>query len=311
MSPRFPGFFLIGAPKCGTTSLYAWLQEHPDTYLPIKEPGFFSPDLLDVRDHPEALQSEAEYLARLCPPEAHGKLVGEATPKYLYSDAALAALAPYAGHIKLIVMLRNPVDLAIAMHAQNLRQGREYEPDFARAWFRGPAIPDDKLTDYSFWGQPGVWLERWLATFPDGDIKVLILEEEMSTNPSKAYADTLTFLGLAPHQLDKYGVENPRRLYRSPYLQGVSRRARRAAYSFLHGLGVTPQGTGLLRLFDRLNGSRPGRQEVSFALRTEISEVLMTDAKRLGRLLGRGDSPWPNFEWEDICVVEETAGGAN
>ena len=298
MSDRFPDFFLIGAPKCGTTSLFSWLQKHSDTYLPVKEPGFLSLDLLDVRAHPEGLQDEAAYLARLCPPEAADKLTGESTPKYLYSDAALAALLPHAGRVKLIVMLRNPVDLAIAMHAQNLRQGREREPDFARAWARGAASPGDALTDYRFWGQPGARLERWMAAFPRADMRVLILEEEMRQDPAGAHAGTLEFLGLTPQPLEHYGVENPRRSYRSPRLQGASRRARRSAYGLLARLGVKPQGTGILNLFDRLNGNRPARTGISAALRAEVAGALTEDARRIARLLERDHMPWNDFNWD-------------
>lgn len=242
----FPDFFVIGAPKCGTTSLFSWLQKHPDTFLPVKEPNYFSPDILDVRDHSNGIRSDAQYLAQICPPEAANKMTGEATPKYLYSDTALAALAAHADHIRLIVMLRNPVDLAIAMHAQNVRQGREKEPDFARAWARGPATVGDQMTDYRFWGSPGVRLEHYMAAFPADRIRVLILEEDMRDQAAATHASILEFLGLAPQQLESYAAENPRRSYRSVRLQGLSRRARRAAYGLMARLGMRPGGTGVL-----------------------------------------------------------------
>lgn len=300
MTERFPDFFLIGAPKCGTTSLFSWLQKHPGTYLPVKEPGFLSLDLLDTRKHPEGLQTEAEYLQRLCPPEVEGKMTGESTPKYLYSDAALERLSAHAGQIKLIVMLRNPVDLAIAMHAQNLRQGREREPDFARAWARGPANSGELLTDYRYWGQPGARLEQWLQKFDRADLKVWILEEDMRNVPERTHAETLAFLGLPPHVLDSYKAENPRRSYRFPRLQGASRRARRAAYGGLARLGIKPLGTGVLRIFDKLNGNRPNKTEIAPDLRAQIATELTEDAMRVARLLGRDHMPWPDFDWDSL-----------
>ena len=85
-------------------------------------------------------------------PRASGKLTGEATPKYLYSDMARARLAQEAERVRLIVLLRNPIDMAAAMHAQNVRQGTNPTPISLRAWARGPAVPDDKMTDYRFSG---------------------------------------------------------------------------------------------------------------------------------------------------------------
>ncbi len=293
----FPDFFVIGAPKCGTTSLFSWLQKHPDTYLPVKEPNFFSHDILDVQDHPDALGPEAEYLARLCPPEAADKLTGEATPKYLYSDTALAALTAHADDIRLIVMLRNPVDLAMAMHAQNLRQGREREPDFARAWARGPAAAGDLLTDYRYWGRPGARLEKYMAAFPAERLRVLILEEDMGENAATTHAEILSFLGLAPHQLQSYAAENPRRSYRSARLQGLSRRARRAAYAVMARLGMRPGGTGVLKVLDRLNGNRPGKTQIPVELRQAVAADLSEDALHVAKLLGRSQLPWNDFDW--------------
>lgn len=294
---RFPDFFLIGAPKCGTTSLFSWLQRHPDTYLPKKEPNFFSPDILDVKGYAGAVQSEADYLERLCPPEAAGKLTGEATPKYLYSDAARSRLAPEAERVKLIVLLRNPIDLAVAMHAQNVRQGHEPEPDFARAWARGAAAPGDRMTDYRFWGRPGAQLERYLNLFPRDRVLVMLLEDEMQAEPAAAHARALTFLGLSPQRLDSYAAENPRKSYRSPRLQGLSRRARRGVYAALNRLGYTSQGTGLLRAFDRLNGNRPGRAELAPELRADVAAELAEDVSRVAVCLGRKRLPWGDFRW--------------
>lgn len=298
MTPTcFPDFFLIGAPKCGTTSMFSWLQRHPDTFLPAKETNFLSHDILDVTDHPDAVHDDAEYLARLCPPEATAKLTGEATPKYLYSDVARARLAREADRVRLIVLLRNPVDLAVAMHAQNVRQGREHEPDFARAWARGAAAPRDRMTDYRFWGRPGEQLALYLNLFPRDRVLVMLLEEEMRYDPAVAHARALTFLGLSPQRLDSYAVENPRKSYRSPYLQGFSRRARRGVYTTLARLGVRPQGTGLLRAIDWFNGNRPGRTELAPALRAAVAAELAEDARSIAACLGRERLPWADFDW--------------
>lgn len=297
MSTRFPDFFLIGAPKCGTTSLFSWLAQHPDTYLPIKEPNFYSQDILDVRAQ-AGFENEAAYLARLCPPEAQGKWTGEATPKYLYSDQALARLAREAGRVKLIVSLRNPVDLAVAMHAQTLRQGRERDSDFARAWDRGPARPGERLTDYRFWGRPGARLAEVLKMVPREDILVLILEEEMRQDPAAAHAKVLRFLGLAPHVLDSYAPENVRQTYRWVRGQGALGQIRRAVYVALSWVGIRPQGkTGLLQGMTRLNNRGQGRVEITPAQRQAVARELAEDARHCAALLGRDRLPWPDFDW--------------
>ncbi|SOB99878.1 sulfotransferase domain-containing protein [Rhodobacter sp. JA431] len=293
---RFPDFFILGAPKCGTTSLFSWLQAHPDTYLPVKEPGFFSPDILELSRHPGAIRTLKQYLDRLCPPDAAGKMTGESTPKYLYSEAALRALSPHAGRIKLIVMLRNPVDLAIAMHAQNLRQGREREPNFERAWSRGPAALGDRLTDYRFWGQPSVHLARWRNAFPAEDIHVQLLEENMKNDPAAAHEEVLSFLGLAPHRMDSYAPQNIRKSYRSARLKSASSRARRSVYRALEVVGITPQGTGILRMLEALNSKPIAQTNSAASVRKELAKTFAEDVSNLARLLGRETLPWPDFK---------------
>jgi len=292
----FPDFFVIGAPKCGTTSLFSWLQAHPETYLPVKESNFFSQDVLDTRREAGAISDFDEYLSRLCPEEATGKMTGEATPKYLYSDQAFEVLSRHAGAIRLIVLLRNPVDLVLAMHGQNLRTGREPEADFVRAWARGPAKPGDLLTDYRYWGRPGARIERYVERFPRADLKMLILEEAMSRDPAAAHADVLEFLGLPPQVLPGYARVNAARAYRWAWLQGNSRRFRRAVLRGAARLGITPPPTGLIGLVNRINGNRPGARHANAEVRAAIAAELSSDTKRVARLLGGGALPWPDFD---------------
>ena len=292
----FPDFFMVGAPKCGTTTIFDWLNQHPDTYLPVKEPNFLSSDILDVSKQPGAISSFEQYAHKLCPQEVTGKLTGDATPKYLYSQTAFDILANRPEPIKILITLRNPVDLTIAMHAQNVRQGRDRQPDFQKAWRRGPESSGDKLTDYAFWGKPGVWVKKYLDTFPAEHCKAIVLEEDLKSRSATTHAEILAFLGLSPQTLESYEALNERRTYRSAKLQGASRRARRMAYGFARRLGYEPGGTGLLAAFDRLNGNHAGRVEVPENVRAEVADALKDDVKILAKTLGRSALPWADFE---------------
>lgn len=312
MMARFPDFFVIGAPKCGTTSVFSWLQQHPDTFLPVKEPNFLSRDIMDSAGEAGAAQDEAEWLERLSPAQAEGKSTGESTPKYLYSDRALARLSQEASHIRLIVMLRNPVDLAIAMHAQNCRQGREKETVFRRAWARGPAKSGDLMTDYRFWGSPGRRLQRYMEAFPADRIRTFILEEEMRHDPQAAHAAILDFLGLQPHVLDDYSVKNERKSYASARLQGVSRQARRSAYAAMQRMGLSaPKGTGLLKVFDRFNQKDGAKSVIGEDVRQQVAAELHEDAMLTARLLGRTELPWPDFDWTQVQHSHKATGQHN
>ena len=112
MRPR-PDFFIAGALKCGTTSLWNYLRAHPAVFMPAnKEPNYFCSDLpADLR---VGTLAEYEALFSTAPPHA---LTGEASVFYLYSKVAIGQIMAHNANAKIIVMLRDPIEAARSMHA--------------------------------------------------------------------------------------------------------------------------------------------------------------------------------------------------
>ncbi len=126
-----PNVFLIGAPKCGTSSLYTYLRGHPQIFMSyFKEPHYFCTDFPGLRRFP----SEAEYLSLFEEATRRHSLIGEASSRYLYSVEAVAGIERFAKDARYIVMLRNPVDLVYSLHGQLVYQYTESERDFETAW---------------------------------------------------------------------------------------------------------------------------------------------------------------------------------
>jgi hypothetical protein len=124
-----PTFFIVGAPKSGTTALAVYLQDHPMVcFSEDKEPQYFALDLPGQR----LVTDEAQYLAFFHPSETN-KIAGEASVFYLYSKVAIQNIAKFDQNAKLIVMLRNPIDIVHSFHAQLVFSGEEDERDFAEA----------------------------------------------------------------------------------------------------------------------------------------------------------------------------------
>lgn len=124
-----PNFFIVGAPKCGTTALFQYLEQHPDVFMSAaKEPHYFATDL----KAPMYVQDTDRYVA-LFSDWAGEKAVGEASPLYLYSENMAAGIAAYKPDAKVIVMLRNPVDTAYSLHSGLVANGREDLKDFGAA----------------------------------------------------------------------------------------------------------------------------------------------------------------------------------
>ncbi|MFQ5569664.1 MAG: sulfotransferase [Rhodothermales bacterium] len=125
-----PNFVIIGAQKAGTTSLYHYLDQHPDVFMSaIKEPRFFShlAKLEAGIAHPgsEAVTSLEAY--RHLFDNATAKAVGEASVAYLDIPGTAHCMKQYIPHAKLIVLLRNPADRAYSQYLMHVREGTEHD----------------------------------------------------------------------------------------------------------------------------------------------------------------------------------------
>lgn len=138
-----PNFLIIGASKAGTTSLYDYLDQHPDIYMsPRKEtnffarvngdPGYYEPvDELRkrLRRPIKTLEAYQALFARV----ANEKAIGEASPWYLLEDQVPERIQDYIRQVKLIAILRNPVEQAYSLFQDYIRAGKEPQADFLQA----------------------------------------------------------------------------------------------------------------------------------------------------------------------------------
>src|SRR5438034_3527344 len=115
---KIPGFFIVGAPKCGTTAMNDYLAGHPDIFMAKKEIHYFGSDL-EIKQ--KKLSGE-EYLDFFKEGE-HKYIVGESSVWYLYSKNAAAEIKAFSPGAKIIIMLRNPVDMLPSLHSQHIFDG--------------------------------------------------------------------------------------------------------------------------------------------------------------------------------------------
>ena len=102
---RLPDFLIIGAQKCGTSSMFAYLNQHPQMKLPdVKEIHFFDLNYSNGLDW---------YTSHFPPASlSHRMVTGEASPYYLFHPHVPERVRLHCPDVKLVVMLRNPVDRA-------------------------------------------------------------------------------------------------------------------------------------------------------------------------------------------------------
>jgi hypothetical protein len=115
-------FLLVGAQKSGTTSLHAYLSEHPDISMAKKkEVHFFDTDENFFEKKPDY----NHYHSFFDLDQQAGKIYGEATPSYMYCRNAPARIWQYNKNMKIIVILRNPVERAFSHWNMEVSRGAE------------------------------------------------------------------------------------------------------------------------------------------------------------------------------------------
>ena len=200
-----PTFLILGAAKSGTTSLNAYLQQHPQVFMtPTKETYFFMtdgvrPDFQGPHEYANqhAIYKLEDYRSQFS--AANGALArGEACPAYLYDKRAPERIKALVPDVKLIAILRQPVDRAHSGYMHMVRGGHETARDFR------DALGQEESRIAARWGY--MWhyqrvgrylpqLQRYADLFPSSQIRVY-LHEELESEPAAVVRDIFGFLGI-------------------------------------------------------------------------------------------------------------------
>ncbi len=286
-----PNFFIIGAPKCGTTSLAAWLAENPNIYMSrTKEPHFFN------TDHKRFINSLQSYERLFSDATDRHGAVGEASVWYLYSSSAVANILAYNPAVKFIVMLRNPIEMAPSLHEELVFTGREDEPDFASAWSlqearrQGSHLPrmvwEPKYLQYGDLCSLGVQVERLFELVPRDHVKIILLDD-LSSDPGGVYRSVLQFLGVDDDHRQDFTTLNRAKSRRWPGLLAVAW----AVTTAKRALGIEG-GLGLWKRIDAANRVERPRSPVSSDTRKILQDYFRRDIARLQVLIGRDLGHW-------------------
>ena len=127
---KMPNFLIVGAAKSGTTSLYAYLKQHPDIFMPEwKELSFFSGDEYT----PLHKVKKPRYYRTVFAGAKNESAIGEASTSYLYDQTAAAAIKAKLGNIKIIIVLRDPVSMSYSLYSHQVRKEGETADSFEEA----------------------------------------------------------------------------------------------------------------------------------------------------------------------------------
>ena len=252
-----PTFLIIGAAKAGTTSLFSYIAQHPSIFTPnVKEPRYFAiaeaehkawkgPDWMSGLDQTSFVDEWRRYEQLFDGSDLYAA-AGEASTLYLYDKNAPRRIAERLPEVKLVAVLRHPVDRAFSHFVMNWQAGVETTTTFSEAL----SLEAERIEKgwsptyhYATRGLYGEQLARYKQHFSDDQLLVL-LYDDYSHNPVDTVKRAFRWIGVAPYDVDTsrrlntasrvppnsaveklIGAADPLRRFLKSFLPGCARQA--------------------------------------------------------------------------------------
>ncbi len=294
-----PNLFIVGAPKCGTTSMHDYLDQHPEIFMSRnKEPRHFADELeIDPRRY---IGDRSTYLG-LFQEGRDARYRGESSPLYLFSQTAAQRIKEFEPDARIIIMLRNPVDMINSLHLERINTGNEdllslqealdAEPE-RREGKRIP--PTTRLKNCHVYTEIATFspqVQRFFDQF-DRDKVHIIIFDDLKSNVQRVYRETLEFLQVDPNVEVDLGIRN-----QSRPVTGTDLAIKRffTKNRKLKRLLVDPLPDPVLKFYRRLV-SKTGKvlrdQQIDPTLRNRLVEQFRPEVDRLSTLIDCDLSHW-------------------
>lgn len=292
-----PNFFIVGAPRCGTTALANILSQHPDVFIPfVKEPHYFGSDLSFRRGF-ETLDSYLQLFS-----ESTEKAQGEASTWYLYSKKAAEEIHQFNPDAKIVIVLRNPLEMIYSWHGYAVRTGIEVIEDFSEALSaehdrkEGKRLPPHSPIEQLIYSEIPLFTEqidRYKKLFDSSQIHIIVFDD-FKTEQLKVVRNLFRFLDVTPDFIPDFDSINSN-------AHGVPRSKTIARFTynkpeFLRRLGrqLLPRKLRiwLIDFIRQLNKIPTSREPLEPELKTELSKQYSSEIINLSKLLERDLSHW-------------------
>ena len=295
-----PNLFIAGAPKCGTTALSEYLREHPNVFISEpKEPHYFTFDFEEYR----VTKTWEEYSNLFAKSTSEETTIGEGSVFYLCSQEALPKIYEYNSQAKIIVMLRNPVDMIYSFHSQLVFTADENETDFEAAWKlqetrqQGNMIPpqcrEPFFLQYAQMGKLGEQVARLQNVFPSEQVKIIFFEDFVKSTKD-IYDEVLEFLGVPSDNRTEFVRINENKSHKLGAVGNFTAKPPAALTNVVLKvrdlLGI--KELGVLDTIRSFNTKVAAREPLSDSLRNEMIEEFTPDIQKLARLSNRDLSHW-------------------
>ncbi|PLX17075.1 MAG: hypothetical protein C0597_07425 [Marinilabiliales bacterium] len=309
-----PNLYIIGAAKSGTTSLYKYLNQHPDVYFsPIKEPNYFSDDIdvskftstyksntylelekyfkkSNLRDLPITFIRKEEHYERLFENSGKHKIRGEASTSYMFSNKAAKNIYRFNSEAKIVAILRNPMERAFSHYEMALRYGH------TKLNFKKAIIEDLNKTQKG-WGISELFIElglyydqlkRYFDIFPRDQIQILWFDD-LKSNPKGMIDTCCKFLEIETMNLEDETAYNTKKSPESiglNYFLTIS-----GVKSFLRRLLPASAKNGLSQIFYKDSIAKLSKADFEF-----VRDYYQEDIEKTARLLKKDLSHWLYYD---------------
>lgn len=305
---HLPDFFIVGAPRCGTTALSRYISQHPEICLSRpKETHFLFASPADYASFGTYVEQYRQQFFSHC--RQHHTAIGEGSVTYLYSEEVLQRILKINPDAKFIAMVRNPLDLLRSYHFRMLYLMEEDCWDFEEAWHRqaarsrGEQLPplcrDARLLQYQAVGQLGACIER-LFKIAGRDRCLALVFDDFKQDPRGAYQQVCDFLGVRDDGRTRFPQRQESQFYRFAWLQRFLFHPPEsvmnwASHSSSGGWLWQWQQLALLRLHRGLRSINAVKQKaptLTPQMKRVLQDTFAEDVAHLSELLGRDLTFW-------------------
>ena len=285
-----PNLFIVGAPKCGTTSMHSYLGAHPEVQFPVKkEPRYFGRDL-----HMEGRLSDSDYMDQFSAIRGV-RYTGEAMVYKLFSATAAREIYEMFPESKIIIILRNPVDFMYSLYFQNRYEGIEKAETFEEALGKEIELPADPsalkgVIDmphrlyYRRNAQFGAQIQRYFNTFSAERILVLSFGEFVEKTED-VYQRTLSFLQLSPF-IPPFSKENAAKRCRASWVRGFMKRPPKSIRVLSSFLLSKASKKWLNMIIKKANTAPLRKPSLRLDTRRRLETELEPDVQQIQKLTG-------------------------
>ena len=293
-APQKPNLFIVGAPKCGTTSLANYLKLHPEIFVSkIKEPNFFDTDSHGIK-HCKTIN---DYLNLF---KTDKKIRCDASPWYLYSKCAAKNIYNFNAQAKIVIILRNPVNLIYSLYNFLVYKGAENSHTFEAAIKAEPErkkginIPKNcKRLEGLYYSDVikfSSQIEKYYYYFEKNKIKIIIFEEYIK-NIALIYKEVLDFLDVDASFLPNFKIYNQGRTIRNRWLHNLMTPLPKSIKFIIHPIHLIAKGK--LDLFIRNINTKPGTEKpIAPETRERLYKKFKPEIIKLEKIIDKDLSVW-------------------